>query len=344
MPALLLAGLLCALAAAFAGGPARAASPNVIPAATRILCTFDTDVIGEASGMTVTQLHPDLAWMTNDSGGGPYLYAVDLATCAIRATLRLLDTPARDHEALASGVDAQGRHVIWVGDIGDNIDGWPYARIHKVVEPKTLADADVEVTTYRFRYPDGSVNAEALMAAPDREQLWVVTKEYGVGALIELPSPMSDSRTPMRTKQVGTARSLITDAAMSPDGTRYVVRDYLSAEIFNGEPPGESVDRFGLPLQPQGEAITWTADGRSLLIASERSGALQQVDVGAPPEKGSTGTGGGGGSSPSADPGDVVVPADDGSPMRGWVLLACALTGLVAVVLWARSRSRGRPH
>jgi hypothetical protein len=262
-------------------GPAVVAAPAgvAVPAGDRVLCRFDTGELGELSGLTASLRHPGIVWATNDSGGGPYLYAVDTGDCRIRATLRLLDTPARDHEALAAGRDAQGRRVIWVGDIGDNLGTWPYVRIHKVVEPKVLRDADVPVTTYRFTYPGGPVNAEALMAAPDREQLWVVSKESGVGALYALPSPMSDSLEPMLAEEVGTARSLVTDAAMAPDGSRYVVRDYLSAEVFSGEPPGQAEARFGLPLQPQGEAITWTRDGQGLIVASEGSGNLIEVDV-----------------------------------------------------------------
>ena len=245
----------------------------------RVLCRFDSAELDEVSGITLSRQHKNTIWVTNDSGGGPYLYAVSTKDCRIRATLRLLDTPARDHEALAAGVDDEGRDVIWIGDIGDNVDGWPYARIHKVIEPAKLRDADVPVTTYRYTYPDGPVNAEAMLAAPDREQLWIITKESGVGALLELPSPMSPSRTPMEAVEVGTTRALITDAAMAPDGTRYVVRDYLSAEVFSGEPPGQAQARFRLPLQPQGESITWTADGRALLVASEGSEELVQVSV-----------------------------------------------------------------
>jgi len=148
-----------------------------------------------------------------------------------------------------------------------------------VIEPTTLRDASVPVTTYRFTYPGGPVNAEALLAAPDREQLWVITKEAGQGAIYALASPMSDSRTPMRATRVGAARALVTDAAMSPDGRRYVVRDYLSAEVFSGQPPGTAQARFRLPLQPQGESVTWTADGRSLLVASEGSPDLIEVAV-----------------------------------------------------------------
>lgn len=259
--------------------PAAAAPALGVSAADRVVCTFDSDTLGEVSGITSSLQHKGIIWATNDSGGGPYLYAVDTSDCSIRATLRLLDTPARDHEALAAGRDAKGRYVIWVGDVGDNLSSWPYARIHKVVEPKVLRDADVPVTTYRFTYPDGPQNAEAILAAPDREQLWVITKESGVGGLYALPSPMSPSQAPMEAEKVGTARSMITDAAMSPDGDTYVVRDYLSAEVFQGEPPGEAQARFGLPLQPQGEAITWTPDGQGLLVASEGSGELIEVTV-----------------------------------------------------------------
>lgn len=244
---------------------------------TRVRCQYDSTELGEVSGLAMSRRH-DVVWATNDSGGGPLLYALDAQDCSIRATLRLLDTPARDHEALATGRDAQGRDVIWVGDLGDNRGTWPYARIHKVIEPRSLRDASVPVTTYRFTYPDGPVDAEALLAAPDSEQLWVISKEAGVGGVFALPSPMSDSLSPMQAREVGTARALVTDAAMNPDGQRYVVRDYLSAEVFTGTPPGQAEARFRLPIQPQGEAVTW-ADETTLLVASEESADLIEVAV-----------------------------------------------------------------
>lgn len=297
-----------------------------------VLCRFDSRELDEVSGITLSRQHEDVIWVTNDSGGGPYLYAVSIRDCGIRATLRLLDTPARDHEALAAGVDDEGRDVIWIGDIGDNIDGWPYARIHKVIEPRTLRDAEVPVTTYRYTYPGGPVDAEALLAAPDREQLWVITKESGVGAILELPAPMSPSRTPMEATEVGSARALVTDAAMSPDGTRYAVRDYLSAEVFTGEPPGEPQARFRLPLQPQGEAITWTADGAALLVASERSAELVRVAL----PRTALGTDDG-----LAD----VLPRVAGFDIYPYVRIAAvALAAVVALVLLRRvGRRRRRP-
>ena len=220
--------------------------------------------------------------------------------------------------------------MIWVGDIGDNRDSWPYARIHKVIEPARLVDADVPVTTYRFTYPDGPVNAEALMADPKRERLWVISKEDGVGGVYALPSPMSDSRTPMEAEKVGTARSQVTDAAMAPGGKRFVVRDYLSAEVFTGKPPGQAQARFGLPLQPQGEAVTWTADGKGLIVASERSGELIQVDV----PRTALGTDGGIAG---------ALPRVAGFDIYPYVRIAAvALAALIALVVLRRSARRRR--
>ncbi|HEX6887301.1 MAG TPA: hypothetical protein VF143_04270 [Candidatus Nanopelagicales bacterium] len=256
-----------------------AAPPTLVGTGDRVMCRLPPGELDEISGMALSRRHDDVLWATNDSGGGPYLYAVSTVDCRVRARLTLLDTPARDHEALATGTDAEGRDVIWIGDIGDNVGAWPYARIHKVVEPRRLRDARVPVTTYRVRYPGGPENAEALLAAPDREQLWIITKESGVGSILEVPSPMSPAREPMLATRVGSARSLVTDAAMAPNGKRYVVRDYLSAEVFDGEPPGEAQARFALPIQPQGEAVTWTADSKRLLVASEGSRDLVEVTV-----------------------------------------------------------------
>ncbi len=301
-----------------------------VSAADRVLCTFDTEELGEVSGIALSRQHEDTLWVTNDSGGGPYVYALDTTTCELRARLTLLDTPARDHEALAVGRDDAGNDVIWVADIGDNRSSWPYARIHKVIEPRRLADASVPVTTYRYTYADGPVDAEALLAHPKRERLWVISKESGVGGIYQLPSPMSPSLTPMRAKRVGDARSLVTDAAMSPDGSRYVVRDYLSGEVFLGRPPGEAQARFGLPLQPQGEAITWTADGTGLIVASERSGQLVQVD----PPRTALGT----------DRGIAgLLPRVAGFDIYPYVRLgALALAGLIGLLVLRRLLRRRR--
>jgi hypothetical protein len=137
----------------------------------------------------------------------------------------------------------------------------------------------VPVTTYRLTYPGGPLNAETLLAAPDREQLWVASKEDDGGRMYALPSPLVGGKEPMVATKVGHVRRLTTDGAVSPDGSLYVLRDYFSAEVFRGEPIGAELSRFRLPISFGGESITWSPDGRSVLVASEGSGDLRRVTV-----------------------------------------------------------------
>jgi hypothetical protein len=72
---------------------------------------------------------------------------------------------------------------------------------------------------------------------------------------------------------------MITDGAVSPDGSRFVLRDYVDAYVYSGLPPGRDPRTVYLPFQPQGEAITWTSDGSALLVASERDNRLLRVPI-----------------------------------------------------------------
>jgi len=245
------------------------------------VCRFPDPRFKEISGMARSVLHPHVLWLHNDSSGGPYLYAVDERTCATVATLKVDGAPARDFEGIATARMSNGDAVIWLGDVGDNRDSWPYLRLHRILEPPVLKDQTVAPTfTYRFTYPDGPHNTETVMAYGDR--VWVVTKQLAHGSLYEVP---------LKKKGVSVARKLrtegglVTDGAISPDGSTYVLRDYLNADIFRGLPPGRSTGFFGLPLQAQGEGVTWTADGRALLITSERDARLIRVEPAAMPRR-----------------------------------------------------------
>ena len=72
---------------------------------------------------------------------------------------------------------------------------------------------------------------------------------------------------------------MITGAASAPDGRRVVLRSY--ADAFEYDVPDGDVVRAlttgtpritPLPDEPQGESITYSRDGRSLLTVSEAAG------------------------------------------------------------------------
>ena len=242
------------------------------------VCQFSDSRLTEISGMTFSLRHPDVIWVHNDSSGGPYIYAIDSTSCATLARVTVAGIDARDIEAIAAGRDGKGRPVLWIADIGDNLDSWPEVHLHRILEPKKLVDQSVTPRTYRVTYRDRPHNAETLLADPNSTQLWIVTKQLAHGRLYKLPAHLS--RTDLNVaRPIEREGGLVTDGAISPDGSRFVTRDYVNAQLFKGLPPGMLDASVELPLQPQGEAVTWTPDGQALLIASERDDRLLRVEV-----------------------------------------------------------------
>ncbi len=341
----LLATVLVGLAVALAA-PAAA-----VDGVTEV-CSFTDDRFTEISGMTYSQRHDNVIYLHNDSSGGPRIYAVDALTCETLATLTVAGIEARDMEAIGSGRDAKGRPVLWIGDIGDNRSSWPEVRLHRVREPKVLRDRTVASRTYRFTYPERPLDAEALLADPASSRVWVVTKQLAKGTMYALPKRMSRSEVNVATA-VGTTGALVTDGSVSPDGTRFALRDYVDAEVFDGLPPGADAQTVYLPLQLQGEAMTWTQDGAALLVASERDDRLLRVDVPAaqpvvtdastsatPSPSGEVGPTAG------AEEGPQLTAGEEGQLpvvlLAGGLLLAAG--GVIAIAEWARRRGPVAPR
>jgi hypothetical protein len=150
-----------------------------------------------------------------------------------------------------------------------------------VREPADLASATLTARTYRFTYSDMPHNAETLLADPKSQQLWAVTKQLAHGRVYVLPTHLSRTRVNI-ARPISREGGLITDGAVSPDGSRYVLRDYVNATVFGGLPVGSERKVVSLPYQPQGEAVTWTADGQALLVASERDNRLLRIQIDPP--------------------------------------------------------------
>ena len=267
----LFAFLLTSLMFLIGSTPAQASVPP-----WKVQCTFSDQRFDEISGITRSQAFPGTLYVHNDSSGGPRIYAVNERTCTTQATLTIRGAKARDYDAIASGKDAKGRPVIWLGDLGDNKDSWPYVEVLKIREPRALESQTLNASTYRVTYPDIPHNAETLLADPSAPLLWIVTKQLAHGSLYALPNPLKPKNRAMKVQTEG---GLITDGAVSPQGDRYVLRTYFDATIYVGLPAGKPTKTFDLPGQLQGEAITWTADGTALLIASERDHRLLRVSI-----------------------------------------------------------------
>jgi hypothetical protein len=223
----------------------------------------------ESSGLALSPRHRAVLWTHNDSGDRPRLYAVGPDGRTL-ATLTLAGVQARDWEAMAAGRDDHGRPALFVGDIGDNLDHWPEVAVYRVAEPARLRDATVPAVRYRLRYADGPRNAEALLVDPRSNRLYVATKDPDGGGLYRAPARLRTDQVNL-LRRVARVPPVITDGAFLPGGRGLVLRDYQSAYVYAA--PGRRVGALPLPPQYQGESITVSSDGRSVLVGSEGLGS-----------------------------------------------------------------------
>ncbi|MER6682457.1 WD40 repeat domain-containing protein [Streptomyces olivaceoviridis] len=264
--------------------------------------------ITESSGLAASRLHPGVYWTHNDSDDGPYLYAVDSATgkTVARITLRGIGSP-RDVEAISIGP----HNEIYVGDIGDNFGGrWPYVWIYRLPEPKDLRDQTVTATQYVVKYSDGPRDAESLLVHPKTGRVYIIDKKEDGGHLYEGPATLSTSGANV-FKPIAAVDLWATDAAFSPDGRDLAVRGYFGGihYLWNGGRIKRE-GRLDVPLQGQGESVSYSADGTRLMYGSEGAdSAVQAVDAPGRPDAGSPSKGGSGTSADEGGGGSLKVGA-----------------------------------
>lgn len=247
---------------------------------TRVVCEFDRSTLNEVSGMTASIRHAGILWVHNDSGDGSRIYALGAADCKIKATITLGGVSARDIEAIAVGRNASGDPVLWVGDIGDNQSSWPNVRLYRIPEPKQLESQTIDAQSFAVTYEGGPTDAEGLLVDPKPNGgMWIVGKKMAASSSIYALPENFVSQGSGQALKIGAAPAMASDAAFAPDGRSYVIRTYLSAETFSGIPMGESQGRVSLPIQFQGEAITYNWSGLGLYVASEGSPELYFVPL-----------------------------------------------------------------
>jgi hypothetical protein len=318
-PFALLAGLLLAGACALPASADTAGDQGF---------TIKDPRITESSGLAASRLHPGVYWTHNDSDDGPYLYAVDSATgrTVARITLRGIGSP-RDVEAISIGP----HNEIYVGDIGDNLGGkWPYVWIYKLPEPKRLTDQTVTATQYVVKYENGPRDAESLLVHPKTGRVYIIDKKQDGGHLYEGPATLSASGANV-FRPVAPVDLWATDAAFSPDGRHLAVRGYLGGIYYDWN--GGRIKRrstLDVPLQGQGESVSYSADGTRLMYGSEGAdSAVQAKD--APDRPAGTSPSGAAGSDSSADKGG------GGSLKVGAVIVVVGLAALFGLRRLRRS-------
>lgn len=251
-------------------------------------------------------------WTFNDSGGKSMLYRISINAAVKKnagrteATLKLKGASNRDWETMCGFAIGEDRYLA-VGDVGDNVFRHKSYQIYVVPEPIVtpklskkgklkVRELKSKASTIDFKYEDGPHNCEAMAYNSDDRAFWFIEKVYvddkrktapGIYALPNpmLVSPQSKDENPKYVaKRIGDfpVRN-VTGMAFSPDNQHLVIRTYFGAWLY------EKIDSkntwqetiadtkaktLTLPLQSQGEAICFSADGKSLLVTSEFKNAI----------------------------------------------------------------------
>lgn len=245
----------------------------------------------ESSGLARSQREPGLYWSHNDSGGPATAYAFD-EQGALRGSLTLAGALNLDWEDMASFVE-DGEPRLLLADVGDNFAARPLLTLYIAAEPALAADGVPELRqaprrTLLFAYPDGPGDCESVAVDTEEGFIYLLSKRDAVPRLYRLPlNPMlpltiaealgeiAIPRAPAGTPEP-TRIDWVNGMDFDPSGTRLAMVTLTQAHLYARQ-PGESwaaaLQRMprslDLPDYPQIEAVTWSADGRALLLSSE---------------------------------------------------------------------------
>ena len=257
------------------------------------------DELLEASGMQASFSREGDFFVHNDEGE-PVLYAID-QTGADHGSVLIVPAKNKDWEDITSVPVDEGRWLV-VGDIGDNKAKRKSIKLYFVEEPKPgefdrySGRLDLK-HTISLKYPDGPRDCESMAFDPASNQILLLSKRdkparlYAIdletaltegkaelaflGAIASLRPPTSRDRFKWGGKTDFISQP--TGFDISSDGSYAVVITYRSLYRFRRKPGEDMIsalqrkpDEVVGPPSIQNEAISFSADGKSIYVTTEK--------------------------------------------------------------------------
>lgn len=263
-------------------------------AAQDFIGTLENRNAEEISGLARSLKDPNILWGHNDSGNAAVLFRVGLNGENMGA-VKLTGGSLVDWEDIAA-FEWRGQPALLLADTGDNLAMRDHVTLYAVSDP---GRSDTATLLWRldFRYPDGARDCEAVAVDAHRAEILLLSKRDQPPRLYRLPLPQKPPREQQTAEFLGAIRSIPKTALqpglngvwrqrwqdmptamdISADGRRVVIVTPFDAYIYwraarqtwldvLNKPPR----RVPLPRFPQIEAGAFSADGRTLYIASEQ--------------------------------------------------------------------------
>jgi len=247
------------------------------------VCTLSDSQLVELSGLAATANGYVVMNDSNNNSDSMKVFFLD-GSCK-RRSVALYPSRPRDPEDLAIQSDG----TVWVADTGDNLvnPSRPNIALWKVP-----AGGTGKMTLFRFQYPDGAHDCEALLLAKDNTPIFVTKTINGPAGVYVPDRALDPSGKAVPLKKVGefqpqrtgtdnpmgvAGQNSVTGGANAPDGKRVALRTYSDAYEWD-VPDGEVVKAITtgkpritpLPREPLGEAIAYSSDGASFLTVADQ--------------------------------------------------------------------------
>ncbi|MEV8506519.1 hypothetical protein AB0368_17155 [Actinoplanes sp. NPDC051475] len=287
-PVMLASGLVMMGAVPASAEPAPAATSGKAAAGKKV-CKVTDPLLNELSGIVAT----DDGYVVINDGSDAQRQKVFFLDdgCDIIKRVPFSGNGPRDTEDMVLSPDGK---TLWIADTGDNGVRKRPPEHRETVSVWTMpVDGSKEPKIHRLTYPAGDYHdAEALLLDGDGKPI-IVTKEVTGPAMLYTPAAAlktnNSEGVPLkkvgqlelpRTDTQGTAfarlaQGVVTGAAIAPGGDKIVIRTYLDAfewDVTNGNILAALKNKprgTGLPGEPFGEAITYSADGKTFATVSD---------------------------------------------------------------------------
>ncbi len=248
----------------------------------------------EISGIVLSRRNPGVIWAHNDSGGIARVFALKTDGTHL-GVFPLVGARATDWEDIAIGPGpSPDVDYLYLADTGNNTLTRSVVTVYRIPEP--LLDGKSSAATRSlngveampFRFPGSPHECETLLIDPLTADLYLVsrnrnTRQGGNSFVFRSPAP----HTPGTTRTLELVASFpapaeIKGGDISPDGRMILLRAHsahrqVKALLWNRERKdtplaqvfGKPAHRIPVRHEPQGEAIAFSADGRSYFTVGE---------------------------------------------------------------------------
>jgi hypothetical protein len=244
----------------------------------------------EISGISASGIFPNIYYVHNDSGDTSRFFAINpdgkLNTTIYFNGDKKERLGVADCEDIAVGPGPiPKKSYVYMGDIGDNVSMRNYITVYRIAEQQSWAKGGLVNATavpIHLRYPDGPKDAETLMIDPVEKLICVVSKRHDTVGLYTTPLTYKPNDTvimTLRTKLFFEGIKpfkWITAGDISKDGSQILLKSY--DHVYYWKRNGKEhiwqtmINKPKSPkyeIEKQGEAIGFTADGKSYYTTSE---------------------------------------------------------------------------